>query len=404
MEAHSPPEHRDGATNQGAAPLVSDRRGGPFARALEMKFRKGITLNSFPELGGDQVTACWEGWIDDQFLTGIAPFGGYVLGIALHAARLEVRRRGIERRFPEPVSLSANLLEAGRSDAFLAVVTPVRIGGRFAVFDVAIRQAPLPKASAAGSTTWITLLTAKITMSDIASERGTTTILSDDGKTPVDHPFLPSALHSPPGATRFGLGLPRLADALPLEPKTMWKGHYKSPRTGKFFHQFFDVRHQKYEEEDIVDLPMGAEWCKWVRWNSGDVQDIPSMAFWGDMSMSPIIINHIFGPKSQGRERQWSPTMDFALQIRRLPSPDMEWVLVRSKAPYLTNGRKCLDIEMWDEQGNLLAITRQMQGTVVVSAQRQARTVEANAAGLQSLKTKRSNGDTGSGSSVPAKI
>ncbi|KXS15779.1 hypothetical protein M427DRAFT_56599 [Gonapodya prolifera JEL478] len=370
-----------------------------------MSFRAAISRPSLPELGGDHVTACWEGRIDDQFLTGVAPFGGYVVGVAMQAARLEVTRLGIDGRFPEPVSLSATLLEAGRSDAYLALVTPVRIGGRFAVFDVAIRQSPLslPKPGlASGSAPWITLLTAKITMSDLASERGTTTILSDDGKTPITDPFLPSALRSPSGSLTVGVGLslPRLADTMPVESKTVWKDHYHSPRTGKMFREFFDVRHQKYEEGELGDLPIGAEWCKWVRWNSGDVQSIPSMAFWGDTPINPIIIHQFFGPQMHSGVRQWSPTMDFALQIRHIPPPSTEWVLLRSKVPYATNGRKCLDIEVWDDGGTLLAVARQMQGTVIVSPARDARTVEANAAGRQSLETKQSSSGSEGGGGV----
>ncbi|KXS15395.1 hypothetical protein M427DRAFT_56750 [Gonapodya prolifera JEL478] len=336
----------------------------PYHSAIRMAFSHTVSEELEPELGGRQESAIWKGQIDDQFLTGVSPFGGYVAGIILEAARQEVRRQGLAKRFAEPVSCSAVFLEGGRPGPYFAVVTPRRVGGRFAVFDVTVRQEAPAKEGSAGSS-FSNLVTANVTMSDLSNERGVTTLLSNDGRTPITSPFDPPALPATNGppmsivdssstAPSFpvGLGLPTRENCI---PRAKMPAGYRSPRTGKAFNDFTDILDQPHTKEELKIMERGTEWAKWVRWNSGDIQDTVSLGFWSDYYASPVMF------ESHPREgRIWMPTMDYHLQIRAIPDPSLEWVLLHSRNRYTTNGRKEFDVEVWDETGRLLAIARQM--------------------------------------------
>ncbi|KAJ3335100.1 hypothetical protein HDU93_006475 [Gonapodya sp. JEL0774] len=329
-----------------------------FYAALDLKFLRTATREFEPELGGSLESALWTGEIDDQFLTGVSPFGGYIVSIILESTRREVRRLGIDKRFPEPVSCSAVFLEGGRPAPFLAILTPRRIGGRFAVFDVVIRQELPPKAGTPGPS-YATLVTANVTMSDLASERGTTTILANDNRTPITSPFDPPALPfnttlsmstADVSEEPVGLGFPKRSDCV---PRAKVPAGYVSPRTGLSFNHFMDTLDQPHVKEDLKTAERGANWAKWVRWNTGDIQDTPSLGFMSDLYGNPIMFED--RPKEG---RIWMPTMDYHLQIRAIPDPSVEWILINSRNKFTTNGRREFDVEIWDETGKLLAVAR----------------------------------------------
>lgn len=54
------------------------------------------------------------------------------------------------------------------------------------------------------------------------------------------------------------------------------------------------------------------------------------------------------------------PTVDLTVHVRQLPTDPLDWVLVRFASPLAVGGYLVEDGEIWDRQGNLLAVSRQL--------------------------------------------
>ncbi|KAI8989266.1 thioesterase-like superfamily-domain-containing protein [Pilobolus umbonatus] len=79
--------------------------------------------------------------------------------------------------------------------------------------------------------------------------------------------------------------------------------------------------------------------------------DFKSMPFWCDMSMTPPVL---LGEKALGGS-VWCPTMQLEVQFKRKPSGTA--VLGHFLAPHIINNRFDIVGEVWDMDGNILAIT-----------------------------------------------
>ncbi|KXS16494.1 hypothetical protein M427DRAFT_55447 [Gonapodya prolifera JEL478] len=342
--------------------------------ALTVTFSHTTRTESPPTLGGTRESAVWTGIFDDQFVSTWAPFGGYVLALALHVTKEEVKRRGLVGKYPEPVSMTTSLMEGGRVDApYLAIVTPVRLGGRFAVFDVTFRQESAKKKGV-----WGTLFNAKVTMADLAGEKGYSAILSNDGRSKVDYPFAPPALSlvpsdssSSPSSRLTGLGLPPRNTCV-LRTDFDSANFLRSPRTGHNFVEVIETLDEPHDPLSLPDIEKGTEWRKWVRWkDNGDVQDTVALAFWADLWHSPVGWGMRKG-KDDGQAQ--GPTLEFQIQIRAIPDPTLEWILIASRSLFATNGAKReWDVEIWDERGVLLSVARQLS----VSSPRTQRKIDS---------------------------
>ena len=61
---------------------------------------------------------------------------------------------------------------------------------------------------------------------------------------------------------------------------------------------------------------------------------------------------------NQPKAKYWYPTMTLNLDVKKLlPEEGVEWLFTRTKAKSIRNGRFDLDIEVWDAQGELVAIS-----------------------------------------------
>ena len=61
---------------------------------------------------------------------------------------------------------------------------------------------------------------------------------------------------------------------------------------------------------------------------------------------------------SAQKAKYWYPTMTLNLDVKKLlPEEGVEWLFTRTKAKSIKNGRFDLDIEVWDAEGELVAIS-----------------------------------------------
>lgn len=88
----------------------------------------------------------------------------------------------------------------------------------------------------------------------------------------------------------------------------------------------------------------------WLRLRDGAAHDIPSLLLMAD-AMPPAIL------VSQGMVA-WVPTIELTVNVRQLPvSP---WLNCALRTRFVTAGMLEADGEIWDEAGNLVAISRQI--------------------------------------------
>jgi len=67
------------------------------------------------------------------------------------------------------------------------------------------------------------------------------------------------------------------------------------------------------------------------------------------------IISKITGSETEPKARYWYPTLSLTLNVKKLlPEEGVDWLFVRVKAKKIHEGRFDLDVEVWDEAGELV--------------------------------------------------
>ena len=85
-------------------------------------------------------------------------------------------------------------------------------------------------------------------------------------------------------------------------------------------------------------------------WPGGEDIDLFSVIFFLD-TMSPPIFNRL-------GSRGWVPSLELTVHLKQLPSPGP--LRMRGKTDFITSGFLEEDDEIWDSEGNLIGLARQM--------------------------------------------
>ncbi len=88
----------------------------------------------------------------------------------------------------------------------------------------------------------------------------------------------------------------------------------------------------------------------WVRFREERAYDLPAILLMADAMPPPIFV-------SQGLIA-WLPTIEFTVNVRQVPRAG--WLKFRFYSRYLTGSIVDEDGELWDEDGNLICISRQI--------------------------------------------
>ena len=88
----------------------------------------------------------------------------------------------------------------------------------------------------------------------------------------------------------------------------------------------------------------------WLEFKDGSPFDVFSLIMAADV-MPPAVFNR-FGAAG------WVPTIEMTVNIRAIPQ--VSRLQIRLRTNYVSSGILEEDVEIWDEQGNLLAISRQI--------------------------------------------
>lgn len=124
------------------------------------------------------------------------------------------------------------------------------------------------------------------------------------------------------------------------------------PNQADFMSEFIDM-YQDMSTYPQGDKPGIPEVHHCVGFSDGRPIDFKSLAFWSDMFIHP---NYSLDQKILGGPR-WCPTMQLEIQFKSVPR-NVNKVLASFAVPHIINNRFDLDGALFDQQGNLLAITR----------------------------------------------
>lgn len=79
---------------------------------------------------------------------------------------------------------------------------------------------------------------------------------------------------------------------------------------------------------------------------------------------TPVVFRYGLPFISKG-EQAWFPTMELSISFKQRPRPGTEWIAQSCVCRTLMNGRHENDTELWDEEGRLLAMSRETALVVV---------------------------------------
>ncbi|KAI8341367.1 thioesterase-like superfamily-domain-containing protein [Chlamydoabsidia padenii] len=122
----------------------------------------------------------------------------------------------------------------------------------------------------------------------------------------------------------------------------------RSTKTGKRLLQrpFYGV-----DDTDKV-IPGQPELSQSMSFADGRPIDLKSLAYWSDMFITPPLL---LGP-TYWKGPIWCPTMQLEVQFKRIP--DTRNILAHFSVPHIINNRFDLDGEIFDLEGNILAVTK----------------------------------------------
>jgi len=229
------------------------------------------------------------------------PNGGYLMSLMLKAT-LSVSNQ------PDPLTLSTHFLSRIESDAECEIqVEMIRPGRRFETFSVSLNQDERLRARML------------VTTADLAAFEGPT----EDAPPPPEL-LSPDDYDHQGGPDSQG----------PIEITRRFE--YRSP-----------VSLDQFRIGQERDRPISLD--GWMRFHDGRPADLVSVPTFTDACPPPIFARHPFS---------WVPTIEMTVHFRK--APPSGWLQVRFETKHVKNGLLEEDGYIWDEDGDLVAMSRQL--------------------------------------------
>jgi acyl-CoA thioesterase len=238
----------------------------------------------------------FQGRVTERWNIGDVPNGGYLLGIAL---------AGFARALPEPDPLTATIhfLRRAAAGDVRVLVEMVKSGRRLATGTARLVQGAAEIARVLA------------TFGDLSRDEGPRYV---DGRPPA----LPPVTSPPP---------PRLGAHVEVQNR-------------------IDTRPDPASFGFVTGQPSErAEVRAWMRFADGRPPDVRSLAFFADALPPPVF--HVVPPG-------WVPTIELTVHFRARPAPG--WLAGVFRTRFVTRGYLEADGELWDETGELVALSRQL--------------------------------------------
>jgi acyl-CoA thioesterase len=242
---------------------------------------------------------CWRGFVNPNWNIGDNPNGGYLVSIALNAAKQLVEH-------PDPLTVTTHFLRPGIADTECDVaVEVVRVGRMLSTARATLKQSGKAR------------IEVLATFGDLSETVG---VADEITVTPPTLPP-PEACIQRSGETQ-GIHLPIL--------------------------NRLDV--QLHPDQALAGTSGKAEVSGWIRFPDGRDPDTWSLPLFTDaFPPSPFGLLGVVG---------WVPTVELTVQLRRRPAPG--WIAARFATEDLVGGRMVESGCLWDSTGSLVAQSRQL--------------------------------------------
>jgi len=233
-------------------------------------------------------------------ITGV-PNGGYVLATVVRAMLASTNK-------PDPISITAHYLRPAAPGPAEITCDLAREGRTLATLSASLTQSKGEVIRVLGS------------FADLGAMDGPTLInAAPPALSPVDQcvPILhkKGEIFPPPFATRVDMR---------IDPSSA--GYLKGTPSGR------------------------AEIAGWLRLADGSAPDGVALALFAD-AFAPPIFNAGIGPA-------WTPTVELTVHVRSRPSPG--WIAAVFRSRFVMGGLLESDGELWDSNGRLVALARQL--------------------------------------------
>ena len=317
--------------------------------------------------------------LENEWCIGTVPNGGYVTTAFLVVARTHMALTHSTRAELHPINLHLEFLRRTSVGPALFTVKDVKLGSRISNLHIVLSQktdAPAEEGDYQDEAQGY------ITMSNISTETG----LTLDTTYQLYPPALPANLTLLSSQGHDENYTHRASDPFP-----------QFRRAAQNI-QMFLVQPSKRTPPDTSTGRHRAMQDQWVRFTPKTPSLDPSRNITGRwtndalgfvVDMFPQIVESYVNPfveeaaisrhsqremqqflrSNEPRARYWYPTLALNLDVKKLlPEEGVEWLFVRVKAKAIKNGRFDLDIEVWDEQGELVASS--VHASLVMDASR----------------------------------
>ncbi len=240
----------------------------------------------------------WRAELGEGWCVGPVPNGGYLMAIVLKAM-------GQHLPHPDPFTATIHYLRPAQIGAAEIEVDVVRIGRGHS--------------------------TARATLSQEGKARLTALATFGDLSAPDGPDFMPAR---PPDEA------PPPEGCLPLKATGLWV-----PEVARRFDWRYPPECLRWFQGQEQEARLGA----WIRFEDGRPNDLLSLAMFCDAFPPPVRTVMEIG---------WVPTIELTVHFKGKPAPG--WVLGWFKTRWCQGGYLEEDGELWDSQGRLVAISRQM--------------------------------------------
>ena len=300
---------------------------------------------------------------ETEWCIGTVPNGGYVTSAFLIVARTHMSLTHPKRSSPHPINLHLEFLRRTSIGPVLFTVKDVKIGSRISNLHITLSQKRDPTEE---GSPYQDEVQGYITMSNISTEEG----LSLDTQYHLYPPSIPANLFlldsqgHDENWTRRGQDLfskvRRAVQNLQIHLVRPDKRPAPDPKTG---------RSRAVVEQWVRFAPktssMNGATGRWTNDALGLLVDMFPQIVEG--YVNPFAEEAALGQHSQAelehflasnrpQETYWYPTLALNLDVKKLlPEEGVEWLFVRVRAKSIRNGRFDLEIEVWDEAGELVA-------------------------------------------------
>lgn len=288
---------------------------------------------------------------EDAWCIGTVPNGGYTTCAFLISARTHMQHTHPKRKQPHPVNLHLEFLRRCAVGPCLMQVKDVKLGSRVSNLHLILYQ---------NGNTSLPIVEGYLTMSNISTEDGLT----------LDTSYAP---HPPPLPADLQLLRTTGSDA----NYTLRHGEpFPNFRRAALNVQMYLVK----PSSRPIDRPksVGDQWIRLTPRKDG--QRTPG-AWTNDalgflVDLFPQIVEQYVNPiaeqaavvetdmdklrdivkNNEPKARYWYPTLSLNLDVKKLlPEEGVDLLFIRVKAKVIRNGRSDLDVEVWDQSGEMVA-------------------------------------------------